>query len=99
MSRDSSSYQKHAESSDAAVPNSSIDFGFDAEVAAGEAAESIGSSPPIAVPTNKANHARPNLSVHVAYEPPEFRIVSPVVDLSNMEASMDSPIGGGLMYE
>ena len=40
MSRDSSSYQKHAESSDVAVPNSSIDFGFDAEVAAGEAAES-----------------------------------------------------------
>jgi hypothetical protein len=99
MSRDSSSGQKHAGSSNVAAPNSSIDFGFDAEVAAGEAAESNGSSPPIAVPTNKANHARPNLSVQVAYEPPEFRTVSPGIDFSNMEAAMDSPIGGGLMYE
>jgi hypothetical protein len=74
------------------------DFGFDAEVAADVAGVSpavvIGNSPPIAVPASKSNQARPNLSVQVAYDPPEFRTVSPPV----WEQCSDSPIGGGLMY-
>ena len=78
--------------------NCNIDFGFDAEIAAGDLAQVSGSSPPIAVPTNRASHARANLHVQVAFEPPEFRTVSPVVDPSNMETATDSPIGGGLMY-
>jgi hypothetical protein len=84
-----------------AAPHTGIqnpEFGFDAEVAAdvaGEAAAGmVGSSPPIAVPANKAHQTRPNLSVQVAYDPPEFRTVSPPV----WEQCSDSPIGGGLMY-
>jgi hypothetical protein len=77
--------------------NCGIDFGFDAEVAAGDATTGVGASPPIAVPTNKANAARMNLRVQVPFEAPEFRTVSPVVDQSNVEMSTDSPIGGGLM--
>lgn len=82
-----------------AIPNP--DFGFDAEVAADVAGEPLagvnGSSPPIAVPASKANQARPNLSVQVAYDPPEFRTVSPPTWGLAAESS-DSPIGGGLMY-
>jgi hypothetical protein len=74
-------------------------FGFDAEVAADVAGESsgiTGASPPIAVPTNKASQARPSLSVQVAFDPPEFRTVSPPVR-EQWEQGSDSPIGGGLM--
>jgi hypothetical protein len=73
----------------------SVDFGFDAEVAA-DVAKSNGKSPPIAVPA-KANAARLPLSVQVSYEPPEFRTVSPLWDQGNLETATDSPIGGGLM--
>lgn len=83
-----------------AIPNP--DFGFDAEVAADVAGEPLagvnGSSPPIAVPASKANQARPNLSVQVAYDPPEFRTVSPPTWGPAAESS-DSPIGGGLMAQ
>ncbi len=78
--------------------NCNIDFGFDAEIAAGDLSKATGASPPIAVPANKSNHARANLHVQVAFDPPEFRTVSPVVDPSNVETATDSPIGGGLMY-
>ena len=76
------------------------DFGFDAEVAADLADHNSAASapsPPIAVPTSKAG--KMNLAVQVAYEPPEFRTVSPSVDPCHIEeGSTDSPIGGGLMY-
>jgi hypothetical protein len=108
MSEQSSDSAKAFPSQDfnALPSNCGIDFGFDAEVATGDATTGVGASPPIAVPTNKANPARMNLRVQVPFEAPEFRTVSPVVDQSNVETAVDqsnfematdSPIGGGLM--
>ena len=102
MSQGAAVRHLNVDSSDPVLLNRNAAFGFDAEVAADTAGIDAGPaiSPPIAVPTNKANHSRQHLSVEVGYEPPEFRTVSPQTtwDQGNTESATDSPIGGGLMY-
>jgi hypothetical protein len=102
MSQDAAARHLNVDSSDPVLLNRNVAFGFDAEVAADTAGITQGiPSPPIAVPTNKANYSRQHLSVEVGYEPLEFRTVSPqtIWDQGNTESATDSPIGGGLMYE